>query len=165
MPSLTEVAASFSQPPREYGAIHWALGFPPPRERILSDIAQIDANGGSGYMINSGGKSPKYLTPEYLELFKLALDECKKHGLRMWIDGDDGYPDGFAGGMISRDYPQLGMQGIVADAHYTVAGGQTLSMPLPADTLGIVASSRADVFAVLKKFSPKPSATDPATKQ
>jgi hypothetical protein len=154
MPTVAEAAASFAQPPREYGAIHWALGFPPPRERILSDIAQIDANGGSGYMINSGGKSPKYLSPEYLELFKLALDECKKHGLRMWIDGDDGYPDGFAGGMISRDYPQLGMQGIVADAHYTVAGGQTLSMPLPVDTLGIVASSRAAAPAPAANAAP-----------
>ena len=91
-------------------------------------------------MINSGGKQPKYLSPEYMELFKVAVQECKKHNVKMWIEGDDGYPDGFAGGMISRDYPQLGMQGIVADAHFTVAGGQTLRIPLPPDTLGIVAA-------------------------
>ena len=94
-------------------------------------------------MINSGGRSPKYLSPEYLDLFKFAVDECKKRGMKMWIDGDDGYPDGFAGGMISRDYPQLGMQGIIADARYTVAAGQTLKIPLPPDTLGILANPRA----------------------
>ena len=66
-------------------------------------------------MINSGGRSPKYLSPEYFDLFKIAVDELKKRGMKMWIDGDDGYPDGFAGGMISKDYPQLGMQGIIAD--------------------------------------------------
>jgi len=31
--------------------------------------------------------------------------------------------------MISKEYPQLGMQGIVADARYTVTGGQTLDIP------------------------------------
>jgi len=55
-------------------------GFPPPKERILADIERVAANGGSGYMINSGGRSPKYLSPEYLELWKFAVDECKKHG-------------------------------------------------------------------------------------
>ena len=129
--------------PRNTAPSTGRLGFPPSKERILADIEHIDANGGSGYMINSGGRQPKYLSPEYMDLFKFAVDECKKRGMKMWIDGDDGYPDGFAGGMISQDYPQLGMQGIIADAHYTVAGGQTLNIPLPADTLGIVANPRA----------------------
>jgi hypothetical protein len=140
VPTVAEAAASFSNPPKEHGAIHWALGFPPTRERILADIAAVSANGGGGYMMNSGGKQPKYFSAEYFALFRLAVDECKKRGLKIWIDGDDGYPDGFAGGLISRDYPQLGMQGIVADARYTVAGGQTLRIALPPDTLGILAN-------------------------
>ncbi|MGD1031281.1 MAG: glycosyl hydrolase [Opitutaceae bacterium] len=143
MPSVAEAAATFSNPPKEYGAIHWALGFPPGRERILSDIERVSENGGGGYMMNSGGRQPKYFSAEYFALFRLAVDECRKRGLKIWIDGDDGYPDGFAGGMISRLYPQLGMQGIVADARYTVAGGQTLRIPLPVDTLGILASPRS----------------------
>jgi hypothetical protein len=96
-------------------------------------------------MMNSGGKRPKYFSPEYFALFRLAVDECKKRGLKIWIDGDDGYPDGLAGGMISRLYPQLGMQGIIADARYSVAGGQTLRIPLPVDTLGIMANRRPAV--------------------
>ena len=130
MPTVAEAAASFANPPKEYGAIHWATGFPPPKERILSDIAHLDANGGSVYMINSGGRSVKYLSPEYFDLMKVAVDELKSRGMKMWIDGDDGYPDGFAGGMISRLYPQLGMQGIVADARYTVApAASTFDIP------------------------------------
>ena len=49
--------------------------------------------------------------------------------MKVWIEGDAGYPDGFAGGMISRDYPQLGMQAIVADARYTVAAGPDAQDP------------------------------------
>jgi hypothetical protein len=147
MPTVAEAAASFAQPPREYGAIHWAIwGGQQTKERIQGDIERIDANGGGVYMINnSRGLRPKYFTPEYLDLVKFTVDQCKKRGMKVWIEGDGGYPDGFAGGMISRDYPQLGMQGIVADARYTVAAGQTLAIPLPVDTLGILA--RAGVEA------------------
>ena len=162
MPTVAEAAASFSNPPKEYGAIHWATGFPQPRERILTDIARIDANGGSVYMINSGGRSVKYLSPEYFDLMKVAVDELKKRGMKMWIDGDDGYPDGFAGGMISTNYPQLGMQGIVADARCTVAAGQTLEIPLPVDTLGIFANLRPVIAATQDMNTPPPAASAPA---
>jgi hypothetical protein len=54
MPSVREAAASFAAPPREYGAIHWAIwGGQQSKERILADIARIDANGGGVYMINN----------------------------------------------------------------------------------------------------------------
>ena len=147
MPTVSEAAATFANPPKEYGAILWALGFPRSKDSMLSDIEHINANGASGYMINSGGPSPKYLSPEYMDLFKYAVDELKKRGMKMWIDGDDGYPDGFAGGMISRDYPLLGMQALVADARCTVAGGQTVNFPLPSDTLGIIANPDAGAAA------------------
>jgi hypothetical protein len=142
MPTVAQAAALFANPPKEYGAIYWALGWPPARERILADIELVSANGGGGYMINSGSRQTKYLSPEYFELFKFTVEECKKRGLKIWVDGEDGYPDGFAGGRISRLYPQLGMQGIIADARYKVAAGQTLNIPLPLGTLGIIANPR-----------------------
>jgi len=144
VPSVSQAAKAFVNPPAEYGAIHWAIwGGQQTKERIVADIAQIHANGGTVYMINnSRGLLPKYLTPEYLDLVKTVVTECKKLGMKVWIEGDAGYPDGFAGGMIRRDYPGLGMQGIVADARYTVAAGQTLSVPVPPNTLGILANPR-----------------------
>jgi hypothetical protein len=144
VPSVRDAAASFVAPPAEYGAIHWAIwGGQQTRERIVADIEQIHVNGGTVYMINnSRGLLPKYFTPEYLDLVKLVVQECKKRGMKVWIEGDAGYPDGFAGGMISRDYPDLGMQGIVADARYIVAAGQTLKIPLPPNTLGILINQR-----------------------
>ncbi len=145
MPTVAEAAAAFPKPPMEYRAVNWAIwGGQLTRDKILADIEHVYANGGGVYMINnSGGHTPKYFTPEYMDLVKLVVSECKQRGMKVWIETDDGYPDGFAGGMISRDYPQLGMQAIVNDARYTVAGGQTLTMPLPPDTLGILANPRA----------------------
>jgi hypothetical protein len=149
VPSVREAAASFVNPPSEYGAINWAIwGGQQTKEKIIAEIKQIHANGGGVYMINnSRGLLPKYFTPEYMDLVKLVVQECKKYGMKVWIEGDAGYPDGFAGGMISRDYPDMGMQGIVADARYTVAAGQTIDIPLPPNTLGILVNQRASARA------------------
>lgn len=141
VPTVAEAAAAFPKPPPEYGAIHWfTLGGPQSRERLQADIENLAKNGVTVAMIdNSRGLRPKYFSPEYMDLIKFVIDQCKAHGIKLWIEGDGGYPDGFAGGLISKDYPQLGMQAVVADARYSVAAGQTLKLPLPPDTLGILA--------------------------
>jgi hypothetical protein len=143
-PTAAEAAAGFAKPPAEYSAIHWAIwGGQQTKERIAADIERVAANGGGAYMINnSRGVTPAYFTPEYLDLVKFAVAECKRRGLKVWIEDEAGYPDGMAGGMIRRQYPQLGMQALVADGRYTVAAGQTLKIPLPPDTLGILAYNR-----------------------
>jgi hypothetical protein len=149
VPSVREAAAAFPNPPMEYRAINWAIwGGQQNRDRIISDIDNITANGGGVYMINNSQQvKPKYLSPEYMDLVKTVVEQCKKNGMKIWIETDCGYPDGFAGGLISKDYPQLGMQGIIPDAYCIVVAGQTLDIPLPVDTLGIVAYPRPEAAA------------------
>ncbi len=143
-PTVAEAAAAFPQPPHEDGAIHWAIwGGPQSKERVLADLERLQASGTHVYMIdNSRGLRPAYFSPEYLDLVKFTVAECKRRGIKVWIEDDAGYPDGMAGGIISRDYPQLGMQAIVADGRYSVVAGQTLRLPVPPDTLGILAYTR-----------------------
>jgi alpha-L-rhamnosidase len=144
MPTVAQAADSFANPPMAYRAIFWDIwSGRQTKERLLANIEQVYTNGGGVVMINNSRRvQPKYLSPEYMDLVKFVVKECKKRGMKVWIEGDCGYPDGFAGGLISEEYPQLGMQGIVGDAHCTVAAGQTLDIPLPPDTLGIVARAR-----------------------
>jgi hypothetical protein len=40
--------------------------------------------------------------------------------MKLWLQDESDYPSGFAGGKISKQYPQLGMQGIVADIRVRV---------------------------------------------
>lgn len=157
MPTVAEAAATFPNRPKEYGAIHWAIwGGPQDKERIIADIDRIAANGGGVYMINNSQRvQPKYLSPEYMDLVKTVVQQCKKNGMKVWIEGDCGYPDGFAGGLISEKYPELGMQGIVPDAHCTVAAGATLDIPLPVDTLGILASPRSKAAPAAESVAPE----------
>jgi hypothetical protein len=167
VPTLAETAAMFPKPPTQYGAIHWAIwGGQQSADRVIRDIDAIAANGGGVYMINNSQRvQPKYLSPEYLGVVNAAVQEAKKNGMRVWIEGDCGYPDGFAGGIISKEYPQLGMQGIVTDAHCTVAAGQTLDIPLPPDTLGIVASARPGAAPAADATAPAAEAAAPAGRE
>ena len=141
VPSVSEAAANFRTPPREYGAIHWAIwGDALTQERIVREFDQLAANG--IYVVNLGparGMTPKYLSPEHLALIKFAVEEARKRNMKIWLADEGSYPSGFAGGKISEQYPQLTMQGIVADTHISVAPGQTVSVPVLPDTLGALA--------------------------
>jgi hypothetical protein len=145
VPSLSEVAANFKAPPHEYGAIQpfasWNGADPKEvRQRIVRDFDLLAANGIFVVNLSPGRGEPKYLSPEHLEQVKFTVQEAAKRGMRLWIQDESDYPSGFGGGNISRQYPQLGMQGMVADIHVRVVPGQTLTMPAPPDTLAIFAT-------------------------
>ena len=145
MPSLREVAQNFLTPPREYGAIHWAIwGGELTKERIVREFDTLSQLG--IYVVNLGparGMTPKYLSPEHLELTRFAVEEASKRGMKVWLADEGSYPSGFAGGKISTDYPKLTMQGIVADIRISVAPGQTIDMPAPPDALGALITNSA----------------------
>jgi hypothetical protein len=146
MPTVSEAASNFRFTPREYGAIHWAIwGGELTRERIVQEFDSLYANG--VYVVNFGparGMSPKYLSPEYFDLIKFAVEEARKRGMKVWIADEGTYPSGFAGGLIKEKFPQLAMQGIVADMRVSLTAGQTISMPLPPDTLGMYIEKGSD---------------------
>jgi hypothetical protein len=143
-PSIRDVAANFKTPPHEYGAIQPFASWNGPdpnevRQRIVRDFDRLSANGIFVVNMSPGRGEPKYLTPEHMSQVKFAVQEAAKRGMRLWIQDESDYPSGFAGGKISKQYPELGMQGIVADIRVHVMPGQTLQMPVPSDTLAIMA--------------------------
>jgi hypothetical protein len=143
-PPVRDVAANFKAPPHEYGAIQPFTSWNGPdanerMSRIVQDLDRLSANGIFVVNVSPGRGAPMYLTPEHMTQMKFVVQEAKKRGMKLWLQDESDYPSGFAGGKISQQYPQLGMQGIVADIHVRVAPGQTLTMPAPPDTLGIMA--------------------------
>ncbi len=145
VPSIREVAANFKMPPHEYGAIQpfasWNGTDPNEvRQRIVRDFDLLAANGIFVVNLSPGRGEPKYLSPEHMSQVKFTVQEAAKRGMRLWLQDESDYPSGFAGGKISKLYPQLGMQGMVADIRVHVAPGQTLTMPAPPDTLAIFAT-------------------------
>ena len=170
VPSVRDAAANFKTPPREYGAIHWAIwGGELTRERIVSEFDSLVTNG--VYIVNFGPSqhmTPKYFSPEHLALIKFGIEEAAKRGMKVWIADEGSYPSGFAGGLISKDYPQLAMQGIVADTHISVAPGQTLSISAPEGALAafyVDTAGSAQVVPIrngqIKWVPPPPGANGP----
>ena len=148
VPSVRDVAANFKAPPHEYGAIQPFTSWNGPdanerMARIVQDLDRLSANGIFVVNVSPGRGVPYYLTPEHMAQMKFIVAEAKKRGMKIWLQDESDYPSGFAGGKIRQQYPQLGMQGIVADIRVRVAPGQTLTMPVPSDTLGIMATETA----------------------
>jgi hypothetical protein len=169
VPSTREVAANFKAPPREYGAIQpfqsWNGTDPAEvRARISRDLDRLAANGIFIINLSPGRRDmahgePAYLSPGHMDQVKYTVAELAKRNMRMWIQDESDYPSGFAGGYITERYPQLGMQDIVADITVHVAPGQTLTMPIPPDTLAIWATE-TDANQQVEKVIPIPVAAD-----
>jgi hypothetical protein len=167
VPSTSEVATNFKEPPHEYGAISPFTGWEGPdpealKKRITADLDRMSANGMFLFNLSSGRKSPgeaPYLSPGHMDEVKFIVQEAAKRNMRFWIQDESNYPSGFAGGYIQQRYPELGMQDISADITVHVAPGQTLQMPVPADTLAIW-STETDQTGAIKQVIPIPIPTD-----
>jgi len=171
VPSVGEAAANFKAPPHEYGAIQpfqsWngaPSGYDAQevRARIVRDLDRLSANGIFIINLSPGRRAPgegKYLSPEHMDQVKFTVAELAKRNMRAWIQDESDYPSGFAGGYISERYPQLGMQDIVADITVHVAPGQTVTMPVPANTLDIMAVE-SDASQAVKTVIPIPIPAD-----
>jgi hypothetical protein len=169
VPSTREVAANFKAPPREYGAIQpfqsWNGTDPAEvRARISRDLDRLSANGVFIINLSPGRRDmahgePAYLSPGHMDQVKYTVAELAKRNMRMWIQDESDYPSGFAGGYITERYPQLGMQDIVSDITVHVAPGQTLTMPIPPDTLAIWATE-SDANQQIEKVIPIPVPAD-----
>ena len=144
VPSVREAAANFKAPPREYGAIQPFMGWNGPdanerKARIVQDLDRLAANGVFVINMSPGRGEPKYLGPEHMAQVKFVVQEAAKRGMKLWIQDECDYPSGFAGGLVSERYPELTMQALDADIHISVMPGETLTIPVPADTLGALA--------------------------
>jgi len=167
VPSVAEAASNFKAPPREYGAIQpfasWNGADPQEvRSRIVRDFDRLSANGIFIVNLSPGRRAPgegKYLSPEHMDQVKFTVAEAARRNMRLWLQDESDYPSGFAGGYISERYPQLGMQDIVADITVRVQPGQTLTMPVPPDTLAIMAVE-TDTSQQIKQVIPIPVPAD-----
>src|SRR6059058_4477805 len=94
-----------------------------------------------------------------MDQMRFIVQEAAKRNMRLWLQDESDYPSGFAGGYISERYPRLGMQDIVSDISVHVQPGQTLTMPVPPDTIGIMAVE-SDTSQQVKQAIPIPVPPD-----
>ncbi|MBR5869117.1 MAG: hypothetical protein IKZ21_06690, partial [Clostridia bacterium] len=75
---------------------------------------------------------PDYLTGEYFEEFRFAMEEAAKRGMRLWLYDEGGWPSGGACGRVLLEHPELARRSL---AKHTVqyAAGTSYAMEEPVD--------------------------------
>ncbi len=135
--SFASVEAGFGYPPQEYAPTpFWVWNTKITRAVIDSMLPEFKEKGFGGVYVHARpGLVTEYLSREWLDNFKYAVELGKKLGLYVWIYDENSYPTGFAGGLLNEQMP----------ASYNE--GQLLTMKKTAT----IDSAGTNIFICLKK--------------
>ncbi len=105
--SYRETLDTFQDPPAEYrSAPLWVWNDRVTEEQIETQLADFKAHGIGGVFIHPRpGLITPYLSDEWLELCRLAVEVGKSLGMKVWIYDENSYPSGFAGGHVPAEMP------------------------------------------------------------
>ncbi|MBQ7916572.1 MAG: hypothetical protein IJ315_07275 [Firmicutes bacterium] len=107
---------------------------------IVRQIDEMAEKHVQGFLIHPRqGLDLPYLTEEYFERVKTAVDAAKKHGMEVWLYDEYPYPSGVSAGQVMLDHPEYCCKALKKTVG-TVKGPDTLKMYCP---WGKVVSARA----------------------
>ncbi|MGB8492322.1 MAG: hypothetical protein WCE64_14805, partial [Bacteroidales bacterium] len=109
-PSLS---AEFKAPSKDYTtAPFFVWNYKITKEEIGNYMIDFKKQGSSQVFIHPRpGLITGYLSDEWFELFKYAVDKGKELGMNVWIYDENSYPSGFAGGNVPDQMPESYNQG------------------------------------------------------
>lgn len=141
MPKAAEVLARWKSPLPEYGPEpYYGIGDGVTDAAIGAELDRVKGLGFQAITVQWGRRLPyPYLSADYFAFFKRFVAAAKQRDMRIWIVDDAGYPSGFAGGKISEEAPALRMKALVKAGDWSVAGGEALDVPAPADLVAVSA--------------------------
>lgn len=85
----------------------WSWNYDLEEKEIKQQLGEFAQGRFKGVVIHArAGLRTPYLQEEWFHFYGVALEECKRLGLDVWIYDEDGWPSGFAGGIV----PALGEQ-------------------------------------------------------
>lgn len=144
LPSTTQAAAAFRNPPPETAMTLWWYWNGPMRESdITRDLDEIQAHGVKSVLIWAyNGLEIEYLSDTWFERIRFAVAEARKRNLRVWLMDEGSYPSGFAGGAFTRQYPNDRMKALVASKPIPAPTGREISLDVPKEALGAWATER-----------------------
>lgn len=116
-----DVRKLFADPPAEYrSAPLWVWNDRVTKEEIATQLADFRAHGIGGVFIHPRpGLITPYLSDEWFDLCRHAVETGKSLGMKVWIYDENSYPSGFAGGHVPAEMPDsagLGMRLTKAEA-------------------------------------------------
>jgi len=139
-PTVEQLAAHFKDPPPEYGpTVTWGWQGHMDNSRIDRDLDSLQSRGFRMVTIEGGRMAEPYLSPGYFKLIKYAVAAAKKRGMKVWIIDEGKYPTGFAGGLFSKERPDLKMQALIPSERLDVPAGKTIVRKVASNMVSAVA--------------------------
>lgn len=110
VPTVSQAAAQFQNPPPEHAlTVWWFWNGPMTESDITRDLRELRDHGVRSLMLwPYYGITFDYLSPTWFERVRYAVGEAKRLDMRIWLMDEGGYPSGFAGGKITD--PKLQMR-------------------------------------------------------
>ena len=106
--TYASVVQAFVDPPAEYrSAPLWVWNDRVTKEQVEIQLADFKAHGIGGVFIHPRpGLITPYLSEEWLDLCRHAVEVGKGLGMKVWIYDENSYPSGFAGGHVPAEMPE-----------------------------------------------------------
>lgn len=103
---MKKLLQMLKNPSKEYRPIpFWSWNDKLDPEMLKWQINQMKETGHGGYFMHArGGLETEYLSDDWMECIKTCIEEGKKVDMDTWAYDENGWPSGFAGGLI----PALG---------------------------------------------------------
>ncbi len=100
---MDELLQKITNPPSEYRAIpFWSWNDRLEPEMLQWQIREMKKAGLGGYFMHArGGLQTPYLGDEWMECIRASIEEGKRQGMGAWCYDEEGWPSGFAGGIVT----------------------------------------------------------------
>ena len=103
--NLKNILSRLPDPPADYrGTPFWAWNARLAPDEIRAQIRVFHEMGLGGFFMHSRtGLATPYLSQEWFDCVRAAVDETKKLGMQPWMYDEDRWPSGAAGGFVTRN--------------------------------------------------------------
>ena len=102
---MKELLSKWMNLPAAYRPIpFWSWNDELEPERLRQQIRWMHNNGIGGFFMHArGGLKTPYLGEQWMQCIEACCDEAKKLGMDAWAYDENGWPSGFAGGLLLED--------------------------------------------------------------
>lgn len=92
----------FANPTNLYRPIpFWSWNDELDREELKRQIRELKHSGAGGYFMHArSGLKTEYLSEEWFSCIQTGIEMAKEEGMNAWIYDEEGWPSGFAGGLV-----------------------------------------------------------------
>lgn len=92
----------FQNPPNEYKPVpYWGWNDKIEEAEVIHQVQEMARGGWGGFFIHPRhGQITPYLSEEWMDRVRVAVQEAKRQGVKMWLYDEHPYPSGHGGGTV-----------------------------------------------------------------